>query len=189
MKVIPVGYGNAKHRDLVPALMANADTMLVSVCYSRRAALYAWSVANLTKLYGEQFKWLGASLGNINYKHPEMGIEIADLDTGLLDLLALLWSGKTVLLLCGCGSMEPTKQHPHGCHRKRICDALAEECSQVEIVLPEKIMTRQQALVTLQEEREALYKQINGIKPTMANYWHLSSAEKALIQQGIGRSR
>lgn len=187
MRVIPCGYGNPKHRDLIPTLMVNTDTMLVSVCYSQRAALYAWSVVNLTKRYGEQFKWFGASLGNINYKQPEKGIEIADMDTGLSDLLELLWSDKTVLLLCGCGSMEPTKQHPWGCHRRVICDALVEACSQVEIVLPEKILAREQASVQMQEEREALYMRLNNIQPSTADYWHLPVSQQAAIRQGMSR--
>jgi hypothetical protein len=140
MKIIPVGYGNQKHRELIPALMQDPDTVLVSVCHSDRAALYTWSVANLTKRYGEQFRWI-PSLGNIHYKHPEFGIQIADLDTGLSDVYDLLLLGKTALIMCGCGTMEPTKKHPHGCHRRIICDALVARYAGVEIVLPETIFT------------------------------------------------
>lgn len=36
------------------------------------------------------------------------------------------------------------------------------------------------------EEREALYKQLNGIKPTLANYWSLPTAEKRMVRQERG---
>lgn len=36
------------------------------------------------------------------------------------------------------------------------------------------------------EEREALYKRLNGIKPTLANYWSLPVAEKRMVRQDGG---
>lgn len=33
------------------------------------------------------------------------------------------------------------------------------------------------------DEREALYKRLNGIKPTLASYWSLPVAEKRMVRQ------
>lgn len=36
------------------------------------------------------------------------------------------------------------------------------------------------------DEREALYKRLNGIKPTLANYWSLPVVEKRMVRQDGG---
>lgn len=36
------------------------------------------------------------------------------------------------------------------------------------------------------DEREALYKRLNGIKPTLANYWSLPTAERDMVRQDGG---
>lgn len=36
------------------------------------------------------------------------------------------------------------------------------------------------------EEREALYKQLNGVKPTTAKYWLLPAAEQRMVRQEAG---
>lgn len=177
MRVIPVGYGNAKHRDLIARLMQDETMLLVDTRISPRSAVPGWHRTSLEHRYGKQYKHLGETLGNKNYKGGP--IEIVDLDCGLLDLQQLLLDGHTILLLCGCSKHQE-------CHRWVIANALAERWSEVEIVLPEAIIAKEQTLNTLRDEREALYKQLNGIKPVMANYWSLSVSEQRLVRQEKG---
>lgn len=186
MRVIPVGYGNPKHRILIDQLMHEANTLLVDVRYSKSSAIPGWHSTSLVRKYEDRYVYMGRTLGNKHYKDGKP-IEIVDLSGGIIDLMSLLWDGNTVLLLCGCGAMEPTKEHPYGCHRRVICDALVEACSQVEMVTPEQIIAKEQALVRMLEDREALYLSLNDIQPTMAEYWSLPVAQQRQVRQQIGK--
>ena len=178
MKIIPVGYGNPKHRTLIDQLMQDEMMLLVDTRKSPRSAVPGWHGTSLQGRYGKQYKYSGDTLGNLNYKGGP--IEIADLDTGLSDLLELLLGNRTVLLLCGCGAYEK-------CHRRVICEAIVEVCSQVEIALPETIIAREQALERMRDEREALYMSLNNIKPALASYWLLSDAQQKQVRLQLGK--
>lgn len=133
MRVIPVGYGNAKHRELIPELMRDPRTLLIDTRYSKKAAIPGWHGTSLLRKYEDRYVYLGRVLGNRNYKTPEAGIEIVDLEGGLIDLYPFLQDGYTLLLLCGCGAYEK-------CHRKMIAEALVARYPNIEIVLPEQLM-------------------------------------------------
>jgi uncharacterized protein (DUF488 family) len=178
MRVIPVGYANPKHRTLIDHLMQDETMLLVDTRLSPRSAVPGWHKTSLEQRYGKRYRWLGESLGNLNYKGGP--IAIVNLGSGIAALQALLLQGHTVLLLCGCSVFET-------CHRHVICDALAEQWSEVEIVLPEQIIAKEQALTTLRDEREALYMNLNNIKPAMAEYWHLPTAQQKQVRQQIGK--
>ena len=186
MKIIPVGYGNPKHRPLIDQFMHEACTLLVDVRYSKASAIPGWHSTSLVKRFGDRYIYLGRALGNKNYKNGKP-IEIVDLEGGIFDLMPVLWDGHTVLLLCGCSQYEPSKEHPEGCHRKRICEALAAYSSEIEVVLPEKIMAREQAIQRSLEEREAQYMRLNEIQPTMADYWRLPVAQQSQVRRDIGK--
>lgn len=136
MRVIPVGYGDAKHRDLIARLMQDETMLLVDTRISPRSAVPGWHRTSLERRYGNRFVWFGSTLGNLHYKQPELGIAIVDLESGLTDLIALLRQRDTLLLLCGCGAYEK-------CHRRVICDALLKCSSEIEIVLPEMIIAQE----------------------------------------------
>lgn len=186
MKIIPVGYGNPKHRPLIEQLMHEDNTLLVDVRYSKASAIPGWHGASLVKRFGERYIYLGRTLGNKNYKNGGL-ISIVDMEGGIFDLMPVLRDGYTVLLLCGCSQYGPSKEHPEGCHRKRICEALAAYSTEIEIVLPETIIARDQALESLRDEREALYMRLNDIEPSMADYWRLPVAQQSQVRQQIGR--
>lgn len=187
MRVIPVGYGNAKHRDLIARLMQDEAVVLVDIRFSKCAAIPGWHGNSLQRKYGDRYAYRGAKLGNRNYKTPGAPIEIVDLDDGLLDLYALLYGNRTALLLCGCGNYDPTPERPFGCHRKMVAEAASAQLPGVEIVMPETIIAREQVLETLRDEREALYLQLNNVTPPMADYWRLSTAQQAQVRQQVGK--
>lgn len=187
MRVIPVGYGNPKHRDLIARLMQDEAVVLVDIRYSKCAAIPGWHGTSLERKYGARYAYRGAKLGNCNYKTPDAPIEIVDLGDGLLDLYALLYGNLTALLMCGCGNYDPTPERPYGCHRKMVAEAASAHLPGVEIVMPEQIIAREQALETLRDEREALYLQMNNITPPMADYWRLPTAQQNQIKQGVRR--
>lgn len=184
MRVIPAGYGNRQHAQLIPRLMQDTSYLLVDIRYAKASAIPGWHATSLEQKYGDRYVYLGRKLGNKHYKQPERGIEIVDLEDGLIDLLSLL-QDYTCLLLCGCGTMEPSAQHPHGCHRRIVCDALVEWCSEVEVVTPEAIVAREQALLDAQTGREALYLELNHVQPALADYWQLSRSEQSLVRRGV----
>lgn len=187
MRIIPVGYANPRHRELIAQMMQKSSTILVDARFSPRSAIPGWHKTSLENKYPEQYIDLGEDLlGNVNYNNGGP-IKIANLEGGILDLITVLLQGFTVLLLCGCSSYEPTTKHPQGCHRKAICEALVREWSGVEIVQPEALVSRELTLQKLRDEREALYLELNGVKPTMANYWSLDVAQKDLVKQGVGK--
>src|SRR5258708_6851742 len=173
MRVIPVGYGNAQHRELIPQLMQDANTIIVDIKYSQAASLYVWSGRALAKKYGDRYVWI-KKLGNKHYKTPELGISIVDLEDGLIDLHPILQDVDTALLLCGCGNYGPTEKRPHGCHRKAVVDAIIERWSDVEVVLPETLLSRR-----CEEEPTA--------QAALSGYWSLSLSEQIAIREQAGR--
>lgn len=42
MRIIPVGYGNPKHRELIPVLMQNRRTALIDIKFAK-AVLWMWN--------------------------------------------------------------------------------------------------------------------------------------------------
>lgn len=185
MRVIPVGYANPKHRLLIGQMMQQDHVLLVDIRYSKASAIPGWHGASLGKKYEDRYIHV-KSLGNKNFKNGKP-IDIVDLEGGIFDLMPVLRDGYTVLLLCGCSQYEPSKEHPEGCHRKKICEALVAHSSEIEIVLPETILAKEQAIQRTLDEREALYMDLNGIKPTMANYWSLPEAQRQMVKQQIGK--
>lgn len=59
------------------------------------------------------------ALGNRNYRPADRakGVEIADLESGLAEVLAIVSGGHSPILLCGCAELA-------GCHRSVIAAAL-----------------------------------------------------------------
>lgn len=49
-----------------------------------------------------------------------------------------------------------------------------------------KRMDVQSAIRRSLDEREALYKRLNGIQPTLASYWSLPVAERDMVRQERG---
>lgn len=183
MRIIPVGYGNPKHRELIPVLMQDRRTALIDIKFAKAAAIPGWNSQALAKTYESQYHHIPA-FGNKHYKTPELGIEIADLDDGLT-ALSSIWPGYTTLLiLCGCGTMEATKQHPHGCHRRIVCDAIKRRWIQAEVVTPE------QMLMQMHDERERLYQTLNGVaekKVILADYWLLPEAQQRKVRMELSK--
>lgn len=186
MRVIPVGYANPKHRTLIDQLMREDHVLLVDVRYSKASAIPGWHSTSLVKRYEDRYIYMGRVLGNRNFKNGGP-ISIVDLEGGIFDLMPVLRDGYTVLLLCGCSQYEPSKEHPEGRHRKRICEALVAYSAEIEIVLPEQILAREQTIQSALDEREALSMALNEIRPAMADYWRLPVSWQALVRQQIGK--
>lgn len=182
MRVIPVGYSNPAHRTLIDQLMHDENTLLVDVRYSKASAIPGWHSTSLVHRYQDRYVYLGRVLGNRNFKDSSKPIEIVDMEGGIIDLMSVLRDGYTVLLLCGCSQYGPSKEHPEGCHRRVICEALTAYSSEVEIVLPETIVSRDLMVAKFRDEREVLEDQLSGARlPSLADYWLLPEAQRNRI--------
>lgn len=66
------------------------------------------------------------ALGNLNYRQPENGVQIADMEAGIRQIRALEAAGhKTAILMCACKSGKR-------CHRAQIAAQLRELGYQVD---------------------------------------------------------
>lgn len=132
------------------------------------------------KAYDKQYEYLGRTLGNEHYKQPERGIKIVDLEQGCMDLFALLLQDYTLLLLCGCGNYET-------CHRRVIAEAMLKWSPEIEILLPETLIAREQAIQHSLAERETLYQELNSIKPSLVSYWELPKSDQDRLRRETGK--
>ncbi len=128
MKVYPIGYTHPSDAACVDTLME--ETLLIdtrSVPTSRNAV---WRQEALKAKYGERYRWLGAYLGNVNYKAGP--IQIAHLEEGIRQLCSYLTEGHDLLLLCGCKEYEQ-------CHLSVIVKALLEQLPKVEVIHTDRV--------------------------------------------------
>lgn len=93
------------------------DALLVDIRYSPFSRAPMWQKRSMRGRFGDwpTGRYLHLpSLGNVNYKTPEKGIQIKDMDAGLEVVQAVLRK-KPVILLCAC----PDPAH---CHRRTVAE-------------------------------------------------------------------
>lgn len=194
LRIIPVGYGNKEHRVIIEQVMASDPAaLLVDIRKSPKTAFRPWNRAPLRAKYGERYLWLGDVLGNENYNN-DGPIAIVDLETGMQALQRLLLQGHTILLLCGCASYAE-------CHRRTVAMALYNAWpNEIEIAIPERLISQQESLEALRQDRESLEQKLahqdesesppdNEKLPALTKYWSLTPDEKTKFRQGYGFRR
>ncbi len=128
MKVYPCGY--AVHGPLIEALMQqDPGLLLVDTRYSPRSRIPGWSASALCRRFGERYRWVGATLGNVNYARGGP-ITLAAPERGITDLIRSLREGHSLILLCGCRDYA-------SCHRRLIVEMLVEQFPAATITHPE----------------------------------------------------
>jgi hypothetical protein len=105
-------------------MMQQDRTLLVDIRLSPHCRWNAsWESKALAATYGRRYVW-ERRLGNLNYRHRERGIQLAEgHQTAISKAAALLRDGVSLLLLCAC-------KEASTCHRslveKLIREALQE---------------------------------------------------------------
>jgi hypothetical protein len=128
MNIYPYGY-MAHEARIIQLMGEHPRLMLIDTRLTPWSKKPAWRAEALKTAYGERYRWAGASLGNLNYKHGGP-IRLADPVAGLRGLRHWLQHGYDLLLLCGCADYTR-------CHLKTIVEALQAEMPAVEVILPE----------------------------------------------------
>lgn len=114
--VYTLGYTSLKPDNLLTAA-EHLDAYLVDTRISPYSRHQQWMGSNLQEVYGERYVHV-KELGNINYKDPEMGIRLKDVEAGTWRLAELM-KVKPVILFCACKS-------PYSCHRSVAAQEMAD---------------------------------------------------------------
>ena|SRR5687767_7240977 len=119
MSIRTIGYRKPGALAELDRLLADPKTVVVDIRYRATSRwLPEWRKSSLSSRYGCRYLHM-RGLGNINYKHPELGIELFAPDGCLYELGYLLRSGWSLVLLCGCPDYDR-------CHRKVVFERLKE---------------------------------------------------------------
>jgi hypothetical protein len=159
-----IGYRQPNGTAEIERLMNTDPAMvLIDIRYKPYSQAPLWRRASFSQKYQNRYIWIPA-LGNINYKQPEKGIQIADPQAGIAQLLALLQEGHTLLLMCGC-------PHYGQCHRKTVVDLLQKQ---------QDTFDYQSAYIHLASEYRELYCQHGQLKGENS---HLREQNAELVEQ------
>jgi uncharacterized protein (DUF488 family) len=117
MKIYSIGYSGWKP-DRITQLPAELDAVLLDVRFVPRSRYQPWDGRTFAARLGEGYRWAGKQFGNRAYKDPAGRIELADYEAGKAVVEAIIASGKSVILMCGCKDLAT-------CHRKVVAERLA----------------------------------------------------------------
>lgn len=117
MAVSTLGYADIESERMLQALMVDPHRLLVDIRLMPVSRWRpTWNKTALAAQYGDRYLHL-RGLGNVNYKHPEKGIQLLDPDEPLARLRSLLAQGHSLVLLCACKSYAT-------CHRRVVYNLL-----------------------------------------------------------------
>lgn len=105
------GLELAKLHKAVTAL----DALIVDVRFTARGANKLWNRDSLVAVFGRQHYHHLWTLGNRNYKHAELPVDIVDIERGRVMLETFFKRTHVIMLMCACSSAEH-------CHRRRVTD-------------------------------------------------------------------
>jgi len=122
----PLGYAAADAEQHLVARMQSSSILLVDIRYRpySRWRPY-WNKRNLQARFGECYLHR-QQLGNVNYQHPELPIQLLNPEQGIEDLVPLLEAGVSLVLLCAC-------KHYASCHRSLVVALLQKRLPDLEI--------------------------------------------------------
>jgi Protein of unknown function, DUF488 len=98
-----VGYAHPDTAAQVDRLMHQEQTVLLDIRLSPRSRWHpAWNQHPLASIYGDRYLW-ERRLGNLNYKHPELVIQLAQgYEDAAREAAKHLLQGTSLILLCAC---------------------------------------------------------------------------------------
>lgn len=113
-ELLTIGYTEPGAQERIDAFLGQSERHIL--CDIRFRPYSRWRPAfnhgALRERHGEQYA-LFLDLGNVNYQDPHGDIVLNNPDTGVRDILNLLESGRSVMLMCACKDYER-------CHRKVV---------------------------------------------------------------------
>src|SRR5579859_6591531 len=127
-----LGYADPTAAAQLERALWHELVLVVDIRASPRSRWFpAWNRAALEGRYGHHYTW-EPRLGNVHYRHRELGIQLAPGHREAIEALAtLLCEGTNVVLLCAC-------KDARTCHRslvaKLIQDAVHEQREEVKNV-------------------------------------------------------
>lgn len=91
-----------------------------------------WSRKRLLERFAPNYYHI-RELGNINYRSPQLPIELLDAEVGISWLVTHLQAGHDICLLCACADW-------HKCHRRTVAELLQNEFMEIQPIhlLPEQ---------------------------------------------------
>ena len=112
--IYTVGYADTEAETQLERLMRMPRTLLVDIRCSPRSRWFPlWNRAALERRYGGRYVW-EPRLGNVNYQHKDLGIQLAPgYEDAVCELAVLLVEGTSLVLLCAC-------KNPRACHRSLV---------------------------------------------------------------------
>jgi len=126
--IIPYGYAASNIAEL-EQLMRDERTYLVDIRLSPQSRIQAFTKPMLEARFPKHYIHM-PELGNINYRSPEQGIQIASPVRGIERLVRGIRQGYTLVLMCGCRDYE-------SCHRRTVVELLKRALPEVGVTMPE----------------------------------------------------
>ena len=126
-KVYPIGY--SRHGNLVEQLMQDENILLIDTRKSPNSKIKGWSKDELQEKFGEQYRFAGEYLGNVNAWNGGP-IKLVNPRVGIHGLVKYLDEGHDIIILCGCADYDT-------CHRRVVVDLLKDKIPNIEILFPE----------------------------------------------------
>jgi uncharacterized protein (DUF488 family) len=124
-ELLTIGYTEENAQERIDAFLVNERAMLVDIRLSARSRWNGhFGKGALEKRYKKQYVHI-PEFGNVNYRPGDRGkgIELAWPDLGLKQIMPLLRSGHSLMLLCACKDYEQ-------CHRKVVYDLIMAKLSE-----------------------------------------------------------
>ena len=112
--IYTLGYTQSKAAATLERLMRQQRSLLVDVRYQPVSQwAQQWNRASLAGRYRERYVW-DRRLGNVHYRDPEHGIELAPgYQEAVREAVALVCAGTSLVLLCAC-------RDERACHRSLV---------------------------------------------------------------------
>ncbi len=115
MRIYPIGYSTPGARERIDELLEQPKTLLIDTRITPWSWNEEWKGEALKARCGAKYRYAGKHLGNAG---KDLGIiRIADIETGLRGLMAYLYEGYDLILLCQCRKF-------NSCHVSTIVDDL-----------------------------------------------------------------
>lgn len=111
-----VGYAHVENAArLIQLMQEDQHVLLLDIRFRPQSRWFPrWNQKALQALYGEDHYCWDQRLGNVHYRNPERGIQLAEgYEEGVREAVNLLWQGRHLVLLCACKDAQT-------CHRTLV---------------------------------------------------------------------
>lgn len=128
-----IGYGGWKPNEFATTIrdMKPCGGMLVDIRFNPYSKTFVWTSEGLKNLVGKDNYFHLKALGNKSYGTGK--ITLVDPPAAYSPLMSIIFSGKSIILMCGC-------RYPNGCHRtvaaEHVMHMLEKQFSQIIHIYP-----------------------------------------------------